>query len=453
MNGPRSIGPFHRPAPAQSAEPAAPARPVMALPTEGSRLDRMMGRSPLPSPRIEPAARTGRPLHAIAPVQLGRSSGRVQAAPRPAPAPAAPPPPPPSSDHPVLEALEGVFLGDLVPEENRTGYTTAAQIATGFIPVAGQLADARDTVAAVKRAWNGEEGSATGLGLAVVGWVPGVGDWLKAGGRVAKTAVRHGDEAADAAAAARRSASAAPPPSALPTAVRPAPAPAPLQRAEPPAPPVRRTPEARRTRPLGSPPKPRPDPRAELHAQLRREMQYYARGEKTVAKRMAEDPALARANKEDLLAIYGYTSDGSDAINTALRSGDPAELARLQPYIDGMKRGLEHLPAHQGTVFRGVRVDDPSELIAAYQEAQRTGQPIVEKAFTSSTRSAEPPPTLDGVRIVMELESKTGKNIESVSFFRHEESEVLFSPGTRFHIDEVREGAGGVWYVRGREAP
>jgi hypothetical protein len=58
---------------------------------------------------------------------------------------------------------------------------TAANIGIGAIPILGQVADARDTVAALKGVWDepGSWGSWGRLGLAAVGWVPVAGDAIK----------------------------------------------------------------------------------------------------------------------------------------------------------------------------------------------------------------------------------------------------------------------------------
>ena len=62
----------------------------------------------------------------------------------------------------------------------------------GFIPVLGQIADARDTLAAIKSIWDGKEGAWGDLGLASIAWAPAIGDLakgaLKIDGKAAKAA-------------------------------------------------------------------------------------------------------------------------------------------------------------------------------------------------------------------------------------------------------------------------
>jgi hypothetical protein len=122
--------------------------------------------------------------------------------------------PPGGSEEGVGSFFEGAIKGDF--GNNDSWSATAGQVAMGFVPIAGQIADARDTAAAVGQVWNGEAGGWTNLLAAGVGWVPGLGDGLKAairggdrladaGGEVAETAVRRSDNvAADAAATVAR---------------------------------------------------------------------------------------------------------------------------------------------------------------------------------------------------------------------------------------------------------
>jgi hypothetical protein len=103
--------------------------------------------------------------------------------------------------------VEGALLGNF--SDNHSWSATAGQVAVGFIPVVGQIADARDTIASVGQVLRGEDGGWLNLGASIVGWVPGIGDAAKAairgGGNLAeagvdvgKTVARHADDAAEA---------------------------------------------------------------------------------------------------------------------------------------------------------------------------------------------------------------------------------------------------------------
>lgn len=100
--------------------------------------------------------------------------------------------------------VEGAVLGDF--GDNSSWSATGGQVAVGFVPIVGQIADARDTVASVGQVIRGEEGGWLNLGASVVGWVPGIGDAAKAairgggnivdgGTEVAQGVARQSDEA------------------------------------------------------------------------------------------------------------------------------------------------------------------------------------------------------------------------------------------------------------------
>ncbi|WP_394840174.1 hypothetical protein LVJ94_25140 [Pendulispora rubella] len=88
--------------------------------------------------------------------------------------------------------FKGAILGDFGGDSGWSGL--AGQVVVGFIPIAGQIADVRDTVAGIKAVVNGEPGGWAQLGGAAVAWIPGVGDLAKAGIKGA----RHADEVASA---------------------------------------------------------------------------------------------------------------------------------------------------------------------------------------------------------------------------------------------------------------
>lgn len=112
---------------------------------------------------------------------------------------------PPASEEGIGSFFEGAIKGDF--GNNNSWSATGGQVALGFVPIAGQIADARDTAAAVGQIWRGESGGWLNLGASVIGWVPGIGDGIKAGIRggqrvadasteVAQQVVRQSDEVA-----------------------------------------------------------------------------------------------------------------------------------------------------------------------------------------------------------------------------------------------------------------
>jgi hypothetical protein len=80
--------------------------------------------------------------------------------------------------------FEGALAGDFA-EENESWSKVGGQIVVGFIPYVGQVADARDTLAAVDHIWDGKDGAWGDLALAGIGWIP-------VGGDIAKTVLRIG---------------------------------------------------------------------------------------------------------------------------------------------------------------------------------------------------------------------------------------------------------------------
>jgi hypothetical protein len=103
----------------------------------------------------------------------------------------APKPKPPETPAPSAEGvgsfLEGAVAGDF--SENDSWSAVAGQTAVGFIPIVGQIADARDIAAAASAVYNDEDGSWARLGIAAIAIVPGL-DFLKAGSRVGRKALK-----------------------------------------------------------------------------------------------------------------------------------------------------------------------------------------------------------------------------------------------------------------------
>src|SRR5690606_20666549 len=87
--------------------------------------------------------------------------------------------------------FEGAFAGDL--SGNDSWSATTGQVAMGFVPIAGQLADIRDIAAAGSDVVQGGEGAWARLGSAVVATIPGL-DFLKSGSRAGRQALRGASE-------------------------------------------------------------------------------------------------------------------------------------------------------------------------------------------------------------------------------------------------------------------
>lgn len=88
--------------------------------------------------------------------------------------------------------IEGAFAGDF--SGNDSWSKVGGQTVVGVIPIVGQIADARDTVAALRDVAQGKKGAWLGLGAAALGWIPLVGDAAKGAIRVGRRAAREGAE-------------------------------------------------------------------------------------------------------------------------------------------------------------------------------------------------------------------------------------------------------------------
>jgi hypothetical protein len=86
--------------------------------------------------------------------------------------------------------LEGALFGDFADEFTWSGL--AGQTLSGFIPIYGQVADARDIAHSLGEVIDGKDGAWVGLGINVIGIVPGM-DFLKGLGKAGKGAVKRAD--------------------------------------------------------------------------------------------------------------------------------------------------------------------------------------------------------------------------------------------------------------------
>jgi hypothetical protein len=101
--------------------------------------------------------------------------------------------PPDQSEEGIGAAFEGVILGDF--SDNSSWSAVGGQVAVGFVPIVGQIADGRDIIAAGSHVFAGEEGAWSGLGLSVLAIIPGL-DFLKGGSKVKRKVLRKASERA-----------------------------------------------------------------------------------------------------------------------------------------------------------------------------------------------------------------------------------------------------------------
>jgi hypothetical protein len=77
----------------------------------------------------------------------------------------------------LRSVYDGAIEGDF--SDNRSLTKRVTQIGVGFIPIVGQVADARDTASAVNDIRKGRPDGWKNLGWSLAGWLPFVGDLLK----------------------------------------------------------------------------------------------------------------------------------------------------------------------------------------------------------------------------------------------------------------------------------
>jgi hypothetical protein len=315
--------------------------------------------------------------------------------------------------------FEGVLAGDF--SDNQSWSATVGRVIGGLNP----LADARDIAAGIYNVATGKEGAWVDLGAATIGAVPVIGDGAKAAIRVGRRALREGAEEVVEEGAERVVREGAEELTEE-TAERVARETAERQAADLANPAYRSTPEVR-----------------EQFRSTFGETRYRSYADQTDAARRA-NPELQDVPTEDLVAVRGYTSDDYRELNSALRTGDAAELSRLDPYIRTATSGLNQLPAYRGTVFRGTHLSD--EAAANYVP----GATVTERAFTSTSSElgAEFPGNTKFV-----IQSQTGRDVSQLSEFA-DEKEILFAPGTQFRVLGVDvDAATGRRTIYMREVP
>lgn len=96
-----------------------------------------------------------------------------------------------SNQEGALSFFEGAILGDF--GENDSWSAIAGQSVIGFVPIAGQIADARDISASLVSVAEGRNGAWIAFGASVAGIVPGL-DFLKSGTRVGREILAEASE-------------------------------------------------------------------------------------------------------------------------------------------------------------------------------------------------------------------------------------------------------------------
>jgi hypothetical protein len=135
-------------------------------------------------------------------------------------------------------------------------------------------------------------------------------------------------------------------------------------------------------------------------------------------------PGAALLSNEELLALGRYTLPEGPIINTALRTGDEAVLAEVEPELRNMVSALNRLPNYQGPVERGLGIK-PSDL-DGFLGRYTPGATIREPGYTSTSTRV---PYRGNVRFY--INSVHGKDISPLLYGQNE---VVFPPDTAFQV-------------------
>jgi len=162
--------------------------------------------------------------------------------------------------------------------------------------------------------------------------------------------------------------------------------------------------------------------------------------EKYATKHLSREIQLIESSEERMNAlpeltvyekaiIFKYSEDGYEDLNEKLRQSEGKDISDFGILLDEC---LSKLPDYQGIVFRGVNL--PKYLIEEYFIKFERKQKITENAFLStSLKTSE---AYKYGTIVLQIFSRTGKSVASVSRYPYEK-EILFRYNCQFEIVSI----------------
>jgi hypothetical protein len=193
----------------------------------------------------------------------------------------------------------------------------------------------------------------------------------------------------------------------------------------------------------------------------------------SIEKLLTFNPSKLKLTKTDEAAIDDWVRGGWSALNEYARGlmvGKTEEEIQLAEKVTGSKSGadlgsftdrlanvieaMQKLPEHQGKSYRRV---DPKYGIESYARKIRPGDYVTDMGFSASSvfRGSEGAGGGWGKPggLYFDIEGRTGRNITPYSQIGGE-AEVLFLPGTSFHVDAIEvEGNQTVWVLLTEAAP
>lgn len=124
----------------------------------------------------------------------------------------------------------------------------------------------------------------------------------------------------------------------------------------------------------------------------------------------------------------------NEQVNDATRNGNHELLNDRDVEIRTLVSGYNKLPDHEGTVYRSLHIDDPVALknfLDEYKYEPGKANIVPDRGFASSDKEA----SMRGGNIELVIDSHTGKDI---SWSNPAQEEVVFAPGTKFRVDDMR---------------
>jgi hypothetical protein len=135
-------------------------------------------------------------------------------------------------------------------------------------------------------------------------------------------------------------------------------------------------------------------------------------------------------------AIRAYVGSHYNALNDDLRRGQLLSIKQIK-YAKLLQNALTKMPVYEGYVQRGIKNDPGGKIFEHY--AKNVGHAVVEHQFNSAGVKEK----LWG-KTTLHIESKTARDIRS---FNSGEGggEVVFTPGTHWHVIKVNKSTQEVW--------
>jgi hypothetical protein len=139
-------------------------------------------------------------------------------------------------------------------------------------------------------------------------------------------------------------------------------------------------------------------------------------------------------NVYEIAVIYYYSESGYSELNQKLIESQGKITTDFGNYL---AQTLQKLPDYSGElVFRGTYLNQ--RQVQRYIDAYNEQKPIKEPIFLSTSKSRLIANQFSGGKVIFEIFSKTGKEIEKFGINSSQnEKEVVFFPNTAFYVRAI----------------